>query len=130
MATTSYGCSSPGRCTVMASFLDTTFATSTVGVDAALPRALAVPAEELEFEPHEMHKQTLLAVNRPDTTLIRLIELLPAKDSECPFAGRRRRSGDLPDRATGISLRLRPGPSETPTAVSTEAQPGQMTARR
>src|SRR5258708_29464031 len=114
MATTSYGCSSPGRCTVMASFLDTTFATSTVGVDAALPCALAVLAEEPEFEPHEMHKQTLLAVNRPDTTFIRPIELLPAKDSDCPFAGRRRHSGDLPDRATGISLPPVPGPWKKP----------------
>src|SRR5712664_1526673 len=130
MATTSYGCSSPGRCTVMASFLDTTLATSTVGVDAALPCALVVLAEEPEFEPHEMHKQTLLAVNRPDTTLIRLIELLPAKDSDCPSAGRRKRFGDLPDRATGISLRLVPGPSKTPAAGSAESQRWQMTARR
>src|SRR6267378_427925 len=130
MATTSYGCSSPGRCTVMASFLDTTFATSTVGVDAALPCALAVLGEEPEFEPHEMHKQTLLVSNRPETTLIRFIELLPAKDSDCPSAGRRRRSVDLPDRATGISLRLVPGPSKTPAAGSTESHRWQMTARR
>src|SRR6266404_1819546 len=130
MATTSNGCSSPGRCTVMASFLDTTFATSNVGVDAAVPCALAVLGEGPEFEPHEMHKQTLLAVKRPDTSLIRFIELLPAKDSECPFAGRRRRSGDLPDRATGISLRLVPGPPKTPAAGSAESQRWQMTARR
>src|SRR5260370_23192085 len=114
MATTSYGCSSAGRCRVMASFLDTTFATSTVGVDAALPCALVVLAEEPEFEPHEMHKQTLLAVNRPDTTLIRLIELLPAKDSDCPSAGRRKRFVHLPERAAASSLPLRPRAPKPP----------------
>src|SRR6267378_1024854 len=130
MATTSYGCSSPGRCTVMASFLDTTFATSTVGVGTAVPCALAVLAEEPEFEPHEMQKQTLLAVNRPDTTLTRLIGLLPAKDSDCPSADRRKRFGDLPDRATAISPRLVPGPSKTPAAGLAESQRWQITTRR
>src|SRR5260370_4827213 len=105
MATISYGCSSPGRCTVMASFLDTTFATSTVGVDAAVPCALAVLGEEPEFEPHEMQKQTLLASNRPDTTLIRLIELLPAKDPDYPSPLPPNSFANLPVRPTSLSLR-------------------------
>jgi hypothetical protein len=48
-ATASYGCISPGRRTVIDSFLEETLTTSTVGA-GGVPGA-AVP--ELEFEPHD-----------------------------------------------------------------------------
>src|SRR4249919_1105756 len=98
----------------MASFLETTLATSTVGAGAEVPCGFAVLAGEPEFEPHALQKQTLPASTTLDR--IRLIALLPADDSDSQAGGRRNRSGDLPDRATAISLRLVPGPWKTPAA--------------
>src|SRR5260370_6119939 len=130
MATTSYGWSSPGNRTVMASFRDPAFVTSTEGIGAEVPCAFAVLAEEPGFEPHELQKQTLPARTRLDRIPIRLIELLPAKDSNSGSRGWRNRSGDLPDRATAISLRLVPGPWKTPAAGSEESPPWQRTTPR
>src|ERR1700694_6261643 len=130
MATTSYGCSSPGRRAELASLLDTTFAASAVGVSAAVPGEFAALAEPPEFEPHEMHKQALPARTMLNRTSIRLIELLPAMDSDSPFAGWRKRFGDPQDPVTAISLQLAPGPWKTPEAGSAESQLWQTTTRQ
>src|SRR5947207_2323178 len=100
----------------MASFLDTTFATSTVGVDVAVPSEFAALAEAPECEPHETHKPTLPARAMFNRTSIRLIARLPTKDSDSPAAGWRKRFGDPQDRVRAISLPLAPEPWKTPEA--------------
>src|SRR5260370_35132806 len=71
-ATTSYACSSPGKRTAKASFLDRTFVTSTVGAAAAGPSAPAAIAEETECGPHQTHALMLPATANAHMT-IRLI---------------------------------------------------------
>ena len=105
----------------MASFLDTTLVTSTVGVDA-VPCAFGALAEEAEFEPQELHKQTPPARTRLDRTLIRLIEPLPARDSDSAAARWRTRFGDPQDPVTAIALQLAPELWKTPEAGSVESQ--------
>src|SRR5712692_8978998 len=129
-ATTSYGCSSPGKRTVMASFLDATFVVSTEGVAAVVPCVPALVADEPEFEPHEMQKPMLLVRTRQKKTLIRFIELLHGANSDSPCAGLRKRSGDPQDQATEISPRLVPGPWKTPAEGSAVLLQWRLTVRQ
>src|SRR6266478_6481206 len=106
----------------MASFLDTTFATSTVGADAAVPGEFAALGEAPRFEPQEMHKPTLPARTMFNRTSFRLIALLPAKDSDSPVDRWRKRFGNPQDRVTAISLALAPEPWKTPEAEPAESR--------
>src|SRR6266480_523482 len=106
----------------MASFLDTTFATSTVGVDVAVPCEFAALAEASRFEPQETHKATLPARAMFNRTSIRLIARLPAKDSDSPAAGWRKRFGDPQDRVRAISPPLAPESWKTPEAGPVESR--------
>jgi hypothetical protein len=53
----------------MASFLDRTLVTSTVGGGVAVPCVLAAVVDEPDFELHETQKPILLARARPNRNL-------------------------------------------------------------
>jgi len=110
----SYGCSSPGRCTGMASS-GYTFATSTVGVDAAGPLAIgSVGQRSPSSKPHEMQKTNVWASNRPDTTLIRP-RAYPQRFGLTRLLAGRKRLGS-PDEAHGDFIGLVLTSAKTPAA--------------
>src|SRR5262249_41677582 len=71
-ATDSYACSSPGSLTVMASFLDVTFTTSTGG--GAAEEAWAAPG--LVFDPHEAQISRAMLKTRKTEIQFRLMPRL------------------------------------------------------
>src|SRR5207244_13655580 len=105
----------------MASFLDTTLVTSTVVVDA-VPCAFGALAEQAEFEPQELHKQTPPARTRLDRTLIRLIEPLQSRDADSAAPRSRTRFGVTQGPVTAIALELAPEIWKPPDAASVVTQ--------
>src|SRR5437762_11543805 len=114
----------------MASFLDTTFATSTVGADAPVPCEFAALAEAPRFGPQETHKPTLPTRTMFNRTSFQLIARLPARDSEPPAAGWRKRFGDPQDRWREIARPPAPEPWITPAAGQAESRRSQTASRR
>src|SRR5262249_12505016 len=105
-------CSSPGRRTVMANFLDVTFTTSTEGGAAEAWGA----APELVFDPHEAQiSRAMLRARKPEIQF-RLMPLLRAVGWGLTRLRLRMRSLDLPGRATANVRLPSLERSRTPTA--------------